>query len=835
MRRMDLNGIWKLRCFDGQRGDNLARMLDPQFDLRHAWDARVPGDIHETLLEHGLIPEPTLGLNSLQCQWVASRLWIYRRCFESPKLQGNQRAWIVFESLDLAAEIYLNGRLVGRHSDRYYPFKAEVTDALLEGENLLVVQVESGLFHAMNRPAGGMGLSLDNELAKRPWLRKPQSSFGWDWSPVLLPVGILGSVYLDVLDSIRIDQVSLFSELSETLDRGKVTSHLLIESLQPKPIQISIAIPELQLRAQKEILPGENLARFIISLDVPNPELWWPVGHGSPRLYEVTVTLHDGEIILGQISRKLGFRHVNINQQPHPGRGRYFIAEINRKPIFLKGVNFVPADIIDRRVTNQTVETLLDLAREANCNCLRVWGGGLYESDCFYEECDTRGILVWQEFIFACSKYPGQDEAFLSDVKKEAAYQIRRLAHHPSLFVWCGNNEMEMAYASWEKFQVEPYHPDHAIFHVVLPRLLREEDPSRYYQPSSPFSPDAIAPNHDDYGDQHPWSIGFLETDFRLYRQMTCRFPNEGGFLGPTALSTIRSCLPPGQTHIGSFAWQHHENAISFWDKRCAADAALEQWLGLSIREFSLSDYAFFAGLLQGEALAEFIKNFRRRKFDSSGAIFWMFNDVWPTVRSWVIVDYYLRRTPSFHPVRRAFSPLTVVITQEKERVRFYGVNEGEPWKGQLRYGLCVLAGDYPLSRTIEVVLPANSSTCIAEFDFATWQKLGMTTHVAFALLLEHERAIAQDRLILPFFKEMQWHPRPEIQIDWDGNRARFLSKEFAWNLCLDLEGDKPFPDNFFDLLPGVPRELPWPASLGQPVLLRIGNSIANAAGAPVS
>jgi beta-mannosidase len=363
-------------------------------------------------------------------------------------------------------------------------------------------------------------------------------------------------------------------------------------------------------------------------------------------------------------------------------------------------------------------------------------------------------------------------------------------------------------------------HPDYAIFHLVLPVILKQEDGTRFYQPSSPFSPDHDSPNRDDRGDQHPWSVGFQNTDFRDYRKMICRFPNEGGILGPTALPTVRACLEPGQEAIKSFAWEVHENSIAC---RGWADGMLTQWLGKSIRSMSIEDYVYYGGIVQGEGLAEYIRNFRRRMFSSASAVFWMYNDCWPMVRSWVIVDYYLRRTPSFHPVRRAFAPLTVALAVENDEVKVFGVNEGPDAEAELRYGLFALSGGYPLDEVKKVTLPANASTVLATFRQSDWLKLGEKTHAAFALLCQNGRIIARDRLFLPFFKEMVW-PEPAVKVRRKAGRAVLESETFAWRVCLDLDGERPVPDNFFDLFPGEPYVLEWPDELGKPKVLRVGN-----------
>jgi beta-mannosidase len=233
----------------------------------------------------------------------------------------------------------------------------------------------------------------------------------------------------------------------------------------------------------------------------------------------------------------------------------------------------------------------------------------------------------------------------------------------------------------------------------------------------------------------------------------------------------------------------------------------------------------YWAGVVQGEGLAEYIRNFRRRMFSSASAVFWMYNDCWPAVRSWTIVDYYLRRTPAFHPVRRAFQPLSVALVVEDGTVRIYGINEGPLWEGELRYGLFALAGGLPLDSRETVRLRANAATVLAAFPAAEWTRRGETTHGAFAILSREDRDVARDRLFLPYYRDLQWpRTRPRVRVRRQDGRAIFESTTFAWRVCLDLDGEKPLPDNFFDVLPGIPTVLYWPADLGTPRVLRVGN-----------
>lgn len=827
-RRILLNGEWWLRWEDGERGDRLGRILAGEADWTRAWTATVPGSVHETLIEHGVIPDPNPGTNVLACRWVEETVWYYRQTFRAPKLADGGRAILWFETLDLAAGIFLNGVEVGSHQNAFRPCRLDVTHALRSGVNELVVRLESGLYSAMHRSAEGLGLRINHQLTKAPWLRKTQNQHGWDWAPRLLNVGIPGDVYLEYGGEVSCEQISVLSDLSEDLASGLLTARVVVrnDSSQTRAVEVLVRVEgkEKPLRSKLQLPTG----RHVIPLEfrVSKPELWWPMGHGEQHLYSVRIEVRENGGLIRSAVRRVGFRQVRVNQEPHPAGGRFFQIVINGKPIFCKGGNYVPSDLILSRIDRARHAALIDLALEANCNFLRVWGGGVYESDDFYELCDERGILVWQDFIFACCKYPTTDEAFLADVKEEATWQIRRLAHHPSLIVWCGNNEMEWGAWDWG-FERGVAHPDHALFHMVLPRLLREEDPGRYYQASSPFSPGHEHPNSDTSGDQHPWSLGFGDNDFRKYREMVCRFPNEGGILGPNSLPTVRASLSGGPEKCGGFAWELHDNSLSSWDNIPAysPDKMIENWLGLRLRELSVEGYVYWAGLLQGAGLAEYIKNFRRRMFDSAAAVFWMFNDIWPCTRSWTVVDYELRRTPAFWPVRRAFAPVTVVVTREGDSVRCYGVNEGGEFCGELRYGLIELQGAYPVDHQLSVVLPANQSTLVAEFPASEWDQRGPINHVAFALLTKNQKEIAKDVLILPLYREMEW-PTAKVKVVFHQGVARFTSDTFAWRVCLDLEGAIPLADNFFDILPGIPVEIPWDAEWGKPGIQHLGNHL---------
>lgn len=822
LKHLDLGGTWRVRWSDGQRGRTDYANREQTDEARYI-DAQVPGEIHLDVWKQGWIKDPYVDTNCLAARWVEECIWSYRRFFNAPAEALKGRAWLVFEGLDLVATIVLNGQEIGKHNNSFYPCRLDVTGKLKAGRNLLTVHVEGGLFDVCEKPVEGWGVGPDAKLHKRHWLRKPQCQFSWDWSTRLINVGITKPVRLEwTAEPARIEAFVPLVELSSDLSLGKVRGRLWVEGLAGKPRKgtMTIEVVEARRKVTTEVTVKPGLNPCEVTVEVPDPKLWWPVGHGPQNRYTVRVTLAVDGRRVGEKSARIGFRHVRVNQDQHPEKGRYFIIEINGRPIFAKGGNFVPVDMIFPRADRARYDKITDLALEANFNMLRVWGGGLYESDDFYDLCDEKGILVWQEFVFACGKYPIHNEAFFNSVKAEATYNIRRLAEHPSLVVWCGNNEMEWGAWAWGYDRGVVY-PDYALFHLTLPRLLAEEDPTRYYQPSSPYSPDGLPPAADEVGDQHPWSIGFSNTDFRGYRQMACRFPNEGGTLGPTSLPTMLACLPKNQRHVQSFAWQVHDNSIDSWGEPSFPDQMITQWLGKDIRKMSIEEFTYWGGLVQGEALREYCENFRRRMFDTSSAIFWMYNDCWPATRSWTIVDYYLRRTPAFAPVRRALQPLNVVVAQEKDEVIVFGINETqETWFGTLRFGVFNLAGGFPVDREEPVQLPPNASTRIASFRKREWKD--PTASAAFALLMEGDKLVARNRQFLPFFKDLKW-AAPHLQVKVANRKAVFKSSTFVWGVCLDLKGDRLMPDNFFDIYPGIPYTIPWTRE-AKPEVLFVGN-----------
>lgn len=836
---MSLNGTWALTYAEGLPLNNPAHYTAAELRGRRLLSARVPAPIHQILTEAGQIEDPYVGMNSLKARWVEEQFWIYRHTFVAPAEALERAAWLVFDQLEYEAEVWLNGESVGTHANAHRPARFNITGKLRDGDNLLVVKLSTGMHSAADKP-GKEYWSHDIEmLTKRVWHRKPAYQCGWDWNCRLMNVGILGDVRLEWADALRLDDLSVFTVVEPDLSAATLHVRGMLEGVGSAPVDAVVkavlAEDRVETSARINVQPGEN--RFELTLRINEPRLWWPVGHGEQFLYTLDVTIEDGRHEQS-VRRRTGIRRVEIDQSPHPETGRYCILRINNRPIFCKGGNWVPADLLYSTVTPQRHRKLVEAAVQANFNMLRIWGGGIYTDHAFCEACDELGVMIWHDFLFACSKYPGDDPDFAAEVRREVTWGVRDLSHHPSLVVWCGSNEVEWGDWDWEFDTRARTHPHYALFHHDIPKIVLEENPSVVHWISSPWSPDYKMPNDSTVGDQHPWAVSILTpgaAEFWKYRTFADRFPNEGGILGASSPATLRQFLPESERCIGSLSWDHHDNPLASTDSVPGAlghaYATVEAWLGHDPFQMDWQDYAFRSALLQAEGLQEYIHNYRRRMFSSAAAVFWMFNDSWPVTHGWTIVDYYLRKKLAFHPVRRAFQPITVVVAAEEEEVVVYGVNDSmEAWSGELRYGLFLLAGGMPLDRRQSVTLPANTSTPLARFSRGEWAKVGSTRSGAFATLHRGKELVAQHRLFVERFKDLQFADA-RISLSRKNGRVTVACDRFAWGVCLDVDGELPLADNCFDLLPGVAYSLPWPDGLPEPRVVRVGSRDAVRAG----
>jgi beta-mannosidase len=808
MKRIDLNGAWGLGWHDGARMVAGRPTLIPQEPLFAT--ANVPGEIHLDLMREGLIGDPDIGLNSVTSRWVDDATWWYHRDVEVPAESIGDRAWLCFEQLDLIAQVYLNGEPVGRHENSFRPFRVEVTGRLLSGVNHVAVEIKAWRGGVGTHPLapGEMDGSVDWNRHSRRWSRKATYQWSWDWASRYLNVGIGGDAYLQFTDrDLLVHETAPVVTVSPDLSTGTVRARVVLENVGDAPVQarLRVDVAGSGADADIEVAPGEAVHEVVVTVD--DPELWWPNGHGAQALHALTLRV-ESEGVDEVRTATVGFRRIEVDQSPHPDAGTFFIVRVNNRPIFCKGGNTAPLDTIPLRVDRARYEKLIELALESHFNFLRVNGVGIYESDLFYELCDRAGILVWQDFNFSVARYPADDREFLEEVAAEVTWQTRRLVSHPSLAIWCGQNETEW-HLRTPGTAVDVL-PDYHVFHLLIPSILEREDPDRYYAPCSPHSPGTTEyPNAEHLGDQHSWFVGMgTSWDIRDYRASAARFSTEAGIIGPGSLPTLRGIAGGDGRPRGSLGWHLHDNPTGQWGSTgVPISQALPYGLfGVDIEDLHLEGYVYWGGLAQGEGLREYVDNLRRRWPDSAAAVFWSFNDSWPVSRSWTTIDFYQRRNPSFWAVRRAMAPVVPVVVGDAESVRVYGVNDtADDVTAELESGFFRMDA-LGNSAVRTVTIPAGTSIVLEELD--PWPG-DPTSTVPYAVLRRAGEVDARSRLILPLHRELAWVPATPTVTLADGV-ATFRSDAFVLGVCLDLDGETALPDNMFDLYPGQPYSIPW-------------------------
>jgi beta-mannosidase len=809
---INLSGKWKVTWNDGNHGPNGIiefSSINPLNDTSRYMNVDVPMDLILAMQKKGMVGDLNYGINYLSARWIAEQYWQYYRQFEVPAEVADKSVWLKFDRLDYSAKIYLNGKLVGTHDNTFIPCIIDVTGKLKPGTNILTIGIESGLYDSAGKNLADYNNSLNVHLNKRHWLRKPQYQFSWDWNPQLVNIGITGDVSLVFREGTRLDNIVPWIKMSDDLSTAELTIRSFIEGTgSSNGLTLEATLVETNQKVSGQIFTSKGISPYELKMKVIKPALWWPRGEGDPDLYTLKVEVKLNGKVIDSGSRKIGFRKIEVDRSKHPVEGNYFTIKVNNRPVFMKGGNWVPADMIYSSVDHKRLEKLVDLAVDANFNILRIWGGGLFAGNDLLGICDEKGIVVWHDLLFACSKYPGDDVDFYNNVKKEITWATREFAYHPSLIVWCGNNELEWGTWGWGYVNSGKVVPDYIIYHHLMPVIMKQEDPYRFYWPSSPYSENFEFPNSPVTGDQHPWGVSLQvdSTSIWAYRKYVDRFPNEGGVLGASSPATLKQFLPPAEQFIRSFSWDLHDNMMNFvTDKKGVTYKFVEDWLGMDYSKMSFDNYVFASALLQSEGLMEYINNYHRRMYSSSSAIFWMYNDSWPVTHGWTIVDYYMRKKLAYYPVRRAFEQVCVVVAEEGNKINIYGINEKQqPWKGKLQYGIFETGGKYPVNESKNVTLPPNASTVIASLERSEFERNGFKNHGAFAVLKDTEKSISQHRLFLARFKDLVLE-KPQITITQSGGKAIIISPVFVWGVCLDLDGESGIADNCFDLLPGIP------------------------------
>lgn len=611
--------------------------------------ATVPGEVHADLLAAGLIPDPFDDDNEAALAWIGRTDWAYRTTFSWSRGAG-QRSELVAEGLDTLATVLLNGTEVARTANEHRTHRIDVTDVLVEGENALEIRFES--------PVGGAE-RLSAELGERPRayshpfnsLRKMASQYGWDWGPDLAGAGIWKSLAVESWSGVRLASVRPLATLEGT--DGVLQTHVGLEWLPgaATPVEVAVLVGSQQVRTV--VQPGETSA--VLRHRVPDVSPWWPVGYGSQPLYDVSLTVATGPQQLATWSGRVGFRTVTLSTAPDPA-GTEFVLAVNGRPVYVKGANWIPDDALVTRLTAQTYRTGVREALEAGMNLLRVWGGGMYESEHFYAACDELGVLVWQDFLFACAAY-SEDEPLRSEVEAEAREAATRLSQHASLVLWNGNNENIWGYVEWGwRTPLAGRSWGDGYYTELLPAVVAELDPRTPYTPGSPFSfAKYHHPNDHRSGTMHIWDV-WNQVDYSHYRDYPARFVSEFGFQGPAAWSTLTSVVHDEPLDPYGPQMLVHQKAQD-------GNLKLERGLGDHLPRWGvdtegraeMDDWHWLTSLNQARAVAFGIEHFRSHYPLNQGAVVWQLNDNWPVV-SWAAVDSHGIRKPLWYALRRVYA-----------------------------------------------------------------------------------------------------------------------------------------------------------------------------------
>ncbi|GAA0911998.1 glycoside hydrolase family 2 protein [Nonomuraea longicatena] len=620
--------------------------------------AAVPGSVHTDLLAAGLIDDPYVDGNEEGLGWIGRTPWTYE-CVFTWQDTGDERADLVCEGLDTVATVLVNGVEAGRAANMHRTYRLPVKHLLREGDNTLAVRFDSVYDYADERRAEA-GARPGAYAEPYQFVRKMACNFGWDWGPTLVTAGIWRPIGLDSWSGTRLAEV-----LPTASADGRVSVRVRVEHADA-PAACEVTAEVAGVRAAVVLGPGQREA--VLELRVPDAALWWPRGYGEQPLYELAV--RTGEHV---VRRRIGFRDVSLD-------GDAFRLSVNGRPVFAKGFNWIPDDCFPARVTPGRLRERLDQATGAGANLLRVWGGGVYEADAFYDLADELGLLVWQDFPFACAAYP-EGEPFRAEVEAEARDNVARLMGHPSLALWCGGNENHEGYWHWGwQNELDGRDWGAGYYHELLPEVLAELDPGRPYWPGSPYSGAAdVDPRRAGRGTVHIWTV-WNTHDYTHYAAYTPRFVAEFGFQGPPAYATVRRASSDEPLTEDSPA----QKAAGGRDK-------LRRGLGahLPVPE-TFDDWHYYTQLNQARAVVFGVERFRSLMPYCGGAVVWQLNDCWP-VTSWSAVDGDGRRKPLWYGLRRAFAPRLLTF-QGQEVV---AVNDTDrPWVGTVELTHVTLAGD---------------------------------------------------------------------------------------------------------------------------------------------
>lgn len=804
-----------------------------ELDKDGAYPATVPGCVHLDLMENNIIDDPFYGDNEYKLQWIGETSWEYNTSFRTGEdIMEKDHIEMVFEGLDTYAEVWLNDNRIITADNMFRSWQADVKDLLDTSENRLKVVFYSPLT-INNNKATQLPYTLPDN---RAFTRKSPYHFGWDWGPEFVSCGIWKPLYIRAWDKFRIARVHVdYASIDE--DPLPIFVHLTIESDRTQTVRLRLFDDERSERlAYEKVKLEQGTNTVILQASIEDPELWWPAGLGGQKIYSLHASVSGGGY-MDEATASFGIRQIELIREPDQ-YGESFFFVVNGLPVFMKGANYVPQDNFLPRVDTARYEKLIGSVQEAGMNMLRVWGGGFYENDIFYDLCDKYGILVWQDFMFACTMYPG-DEAFLENVRQEAIDNVSRLSNHPCIAMWCGNNEIDEGWHNWgwqeqlgysEEDSAKIWNDYLNIFHKILPGIVEACDPGTVYWPSSPMTGWGREEAY-TRGDVHYWGVWWGEEPFSRYREKVGRFISEYGFQAMPHIETIRSfgglgnepasnaqARTPGVEELWeTMNWKITDSSgyplshiLEAHQKHPRGTELIQKYME---REFIIpekfEDYVYISQVLQAEGMGQAYITHRISQPYCMGTLYWQLNDCWP-VTSWAGLDYYGRWKALHYHVKRAYAPLMLGSIRDDNGLHVFAVNDrtaGAELRLQCRltdfYGNIVSQDD----KLLDLPPQSNQRVYLLE-DLPEVANDKLFT----ARLLLGDSVVSQCfHYFVPTKNMLLTDPGLTFHIEETGTGPLLIlkTKKLARQVFLDaadLCGR--FEDNFFDMAAGEERRL---------------------------
>jgi beta-mannosidase len=780
--------------------------------------ATVPGCVHTDLLANKKIEDPFYRDNEKNLQWIGKTDWEYTTTFNvSSETLKRQNIEIVFQGLDTYANVLLNDKPILDAENMFRTWRVDVKNALKQGANVLKIRFRSPINEILPRMA-----KLDYELPAvndqgektSPYTRKAPYQYGWDWGPRFVTSGVWKPVNLEVWDNARIEDLQI---KQNKLSKENADLSAVVEVIAANAVDATIEIEnttDKKIVATKQVKLTNGVNKIPLDFTMANPKLWYPIGLGEQSLYTFKAKLSVNKKPTDSQIKRTGLRTLELRQKPDE-YGKSFEFIVNGIPVFGRGANWIPADIFPTRITKEKYKNLLTSLKDANMNMLRVWGGGIYEDDYYYNLADEMGILVWQDFMFACSMYPG-DKAFLENVKQEAIDNVKRLRNHPSIVLWCGNNEIETAWQHWgwkdknPNFVWEDYLK---IFVRLLPEVLDEYDPSRPYWQSSPSSNFQADSEFQGIGDTHYWQVWHAEKPYKEYEKQFPRFMSEYGFQSFPEFETVK-------TYTTEEDRKSIETPIMLAHQRHPrGNQLVKEYM---LREFNqpkdFESFLYVSQVLQAEGIKIGAEHFRRIMPRNMGSLYWQANDCWQ-VASWSGMDYFGRWKALMYYTKRFYAPMLISPhVDDSGNLNIYVVSDSpEAKQAQISMTLMDLNGKTLSSKQMDIsVEPLKGKSYFTQTVGELLNGADDKNVVLIVKLKSNGATVSQNEYFFKPFKEMSFtkpNIKTEIAPSKEGFRITLSTDKPAKDVYLSGFTTGFFADNYFNLIPGKNLEIEYRTS----------------------